>query len=207
MRPRPAENTDPQSATTPRVKQGSVTMTVNGITSTVDVDPLTPLADVLRDEMNLTGTKLGCRAGDCGSCTILVDGEPVASCLVPVAHADGKEVTTIEGAHADRRLKALQEGFAKNNACQCGYCIPGFIMAARPLVNAGRTLTRGMVTTELSGNLCRCTGYDSIIAAVFDADASLTTAPTNPAETSPEAAGEPINPADRHPVPEDSDRG
>lgn len=147
---------------------GTAEITVNDVEVAVTVPPLTPLLDVLRDELRLTGAKPGCRAGDCGACTVLLDGVPVASCLVPVAHARGRTVTTIEGSETDSRIAALQDSFARHNACQCGYCIPGFIVAAAPLVGTSDACDRDAIGHALAGNLCRCTGYDSIVHAVMD---------------------------------------
>ena len=147
----------------------STTLTVNGVQRVVDAPPLTALADVLRDELGLTGTKLGCRAGDCGSCTVLVDGVAVTSCLMPFAQAEDREVVTIEGLAGDHDLHPLQAAFAAHNASQCGYCIPGFIMAAAGAAPSSPR-DRQQVVDDLAGNLCRCTGYESIVAAVRDAE-------------------------------------
>ena len=142
----------------------TLSFAVNGRDETLNVPPLRPLADVLRDDLDLTGTKLGCRAGDCGSCTVLLDGEPVASCLLPAVRAEGRAVTTIEGLASDGELHPLQRAFRERNASQCGYCIPGLIMA-------GVTLDEetGDIARALAGNLCRCTGYESIVAAIAEA--------------------------------------
>lgn len=138
-----------------------LTFEVNGRGETVETSPLRPLADVLRDDLDLTGTKLGCRAGDCGSCTVLLDGEPVASCLLPAVRAEGRTVTTIEGLEHDGELHPLQKAFREHNASQCGYCIPGLVMASVPLVEED-----GDIAGALAGNLCRCTGYESVVAAI-----------------------------------------
>jgi carbon-monoxide dehydrogenase small subunit len=146
-----------------------ISVVVNGRRETVRVPPLRPLADVLRDDLDLTGTKLGCRAGDCGSCTVLLDGEAVASCLLPAIRADGHEVTTIEGLESAGELHPLQRAFRDQNASQCGYCIPGLIMASVGLVDGEHP--DGDISRALAGNLCRCTGYESIVAAVAQARA------------------------------------
>ncbi|MCC5948363.1 MAG: (2Fe-2S)-binding protein [Nitriliruptoraceae bacterium] len=142
---------------------------VNGDDVEVEAAPMSVLADVLRDELGLTGTKLGCRAGDCGSCTVLVDGVAITSCLMPVAQAAGRDVTTIEGLETDGELHPVQQAFSDHNASQCGYCIPGFIVAAAETVANGEVLDREQVVQSLSGNLCRCTGYESIVDAIVDA--------------------------------------
>ena len=142
---------------------------VNGTATELDVHPVRTLASVLRDDLGLTGTKLGCQAGDCGSCTVLLDGVPVTSCLVPVARADGARVVTIEGLAASGALHPLQEAFKQRNASQCGFCIPGIIVGALELVEREGPLTRDEVVTGLAGNLCRCTGYETIVDAILDA--------------------------------------
>jgi aerobic-type carbon monoxide dehydrogenase small subunit (CoxS/CutS family) len=154
---------------------------INGHRHDLDVPPLRPLADTLRDALDLTGTKLGCRAGDCGSCTVLLDDVPVVSCLTPSARADGRRIVTIEGLAAtggsDRepaedRLHPLQEAFRRHGASQCGYCIPGILLASVELVERPTPLDRDTVRRELAGNLCRCTGYESIVDAIVDAHAA-----------------------------------
>ena len=150
--------------------------------------PLKPLAYVLRDDLGLTGTKLGCSGGDCGSCTVLLadarDGSrPVASCLVPVVRAVGGTVTTIEGLErmaGDGPLHPVQEAFQRHNASQCGYCIPGIIMASIELTERDDPLDRDEVKRLLAGNLCRCTGYESIIDAICDAQRARLAAVAHP---------------------------
>lgn len=132
------------------------------------------LADVLRDRLGLTGTKLGCREGECGSCTVILDGEPVYSCLIPALKAHGREVETIEGLAREGKLHPLQEAFVDRGAVQCGYCTPGIIMAAKALLDKNPHPTRDEIKVGLAGNLCRCTGYTKIIEAVEQA--------THPAE-------------------------
>jgi aerobic-type carbon monoxide dehydrogenase small subunit (CoxS/CutS family) len=136
---------------------------VNGDKRTVDVPPLKRLLDTLREELQLTGTKEGCGEGECGACTVLVDGRPVNSCLVPTCQADGAEVRTIEGLGSDERLHRLQRAFLEHGAAQCGICTPGMIMAALALPR-GASLED--IRIALAGNLCRCTGYMKIYDAV-----------------------------------------
>jgi aerobic-type carbon monoxide dehydrogenase small subunit (CoxS/CutS family) len=135
-------------------------MTVNRQPVTVDRGPMTRLLDVLREDLRLTGTKEGCGEGECGACTVLMDGEPVCSCLVPLAHARGAEIVTVEGVPADHPLK---RAFVEEGGAQCGICTPGMIMAALAL---GERPTLEKVRVGLAGNLCRCTGYEAIYRAI-----------------------------------------
>ena len=141
-------------------------LTVNGKSRTVKAHPMKRLLDVLREDCGLTGTKEGCGEGECGACTVLVDGLAVDSCLVPVAHAEGRRVITIEGAAATRTGKALQEAFVVHGGAQCGICTPGMILAAATL-KTGASLDE--IKTALAGNLCRCTGYPAIFRSVTSA--------------------------------------
>jgi carbon-monoxide dehydrogenase small subunit len=138
-------------------------LTVNGKARTVKVHPMKRLLDVIREDCGLTGTKEGCGEGECGACTVLLDGVPVDSCIVPVAHAEGCKVVTIEGATATRTGKALQNAFVEEGGAQCGICTPGMILAATPL-RPGASLQE--IKTVLAGNLCRCTGYPAIFRSV-----------------------------------------
>lgn len=133
--------------------------TLNGIEVDVDAHPLRRLLDVLREECRLTGTKEGCGEGECGACTVLVDGDAVVSCLVPFVHVDGRSVETIEGANA----QALQRAFMDHIGAQCGICTPGMVLAAMSL---GADPTRKQMQEALAGNLCRCTGYEAIFRAI-----------------------------------------
>jgi aerobic-type carbon monoxide dehydrogenase small subunit (CoxS/CutS family) len=147
--------------------------TINGepVRRNVDADAL--LLDVLRDELGLTGTKWGCRTGDCGACTVLVDGEPRLACLQLVSQLDGRAVTTIEGlgthgAEDGDVLSDLQAAFVRHGATQCGFCTPGMILAAEALLSAAPTADESEIRTGLAGNLCRCTGYEKIVDAVLE---------------------------------------
>jgi len=135
-------------------------LSVNGTAVEIDVHPLARLLDVLRETMGLTGTKEGCGEGECGACTVLLDGRPVNACLVPVAHAEGHHVVTIEGL---RGHDALQAAFVTEGGTQCGICTPGFVVAASTL---GDDVTPAGVREGLAGNLCRCTGYEGIYRAI-----------------------------------------
>ena len=139
---------------------------VNGKSRTVNAHPMKRLLDVLREDCGLTGTKEGCGEGECGACTVLVDGLPVDSCLIPAAHAEGRRVVTIEGAAATKTGKALQNAFVVHGGAQCGICTPGMILAAAPL-KTGASLDE--IKTALAGNLCRCTGYPAIFRSVRSA--------------------------------------
>ena len=141
-------------------------LTINGKSRTVKAHPMKRLLDVLREDCGLTGPKEGGGAGDCGACTVLVDGLAVDSCLVPAAHAQGRRVVTIEGAAATRTGKALQNAFVVHGGAQCGICTPGMILAAAPL-KTGASLDE--IKTALAGNLCRCTGYPAIFRSVTSA--------------------------------------
>ena len=143
-------------------------MTVNGERRTCEAAGRMSLADLLRDELHLTGTHLGCEHGVCGCCTILLDGEPVRSCIILAAQADGHHVTTIEGpAPAGGGLNPVQEAFCQDHALQCGYCTPGMVMAVVSLLDEEAELDERRVREGLEGNLCRCTGYHNIVKAVL----------------------------------------
>jgi carbon-monoxide dehydrogenase small subunit len=143
--------------------------TLNGKHVEIDVADNARLLDVLRDTLGLTGTKEGCGVGECGACTVIVDGDAVDSCLYPALRANGKSVTTIEGLAHDGRLDRLQQAVLDHHALQCGFCTPGFIMSAKALLDKNPHPTREEVKVAIAGNLCRCTGYEQLIEAVLDA--------------------------------------
>jgi aerobic-type carbon monoxide dehydrogenase small subunit (CoxS/CutS family) len=145
---------------------------VNGQSVTVSVEPRTSLADCLRHELKLTGTHLGCEHGVCGACTVIVDGAAVRSCLMLAAQADGCEVITIEGLSNRDDLTPLQASFRKHHALQCGFCTPGILTTAHALLSEEPDADADRIRDVLSGNICRCTGYVSIIEAVLDARAA-----------------------------------
>lgn len=150
-----------------------ITFTLNGARVTRDLDPARRLVNVLREDFLLTGTKEGCGEGECGACTILMDGEAVHSCLVLAGQVEGREITTIEGLVENGQLSIMQDAFVRHVAMQCGYCTPGMIMSAMGLLLKNSNPTEEEVRTALSGNICRCTGYEQIIAAVLDAAKEL----------------------------------
>jgi len=156
-------------ATARESAETEVQLTVNGKAVVLLVHPMERLLDVLRQELHLTGTKEGCGEGECGSCSVLLDGRLVNSCLIPVLQADGSSVTTIEGFAADERLHPLQQSFLDCNGAQCGICTPGMILAAVHLLDKNPHPTLDEIREGLSGNLCRCTGYLQIFAAVQQA--------------------------------------
>src|SRR5246127_5773904 len=150
-----------------------VSTTVNGDQAEFLTDPGTTLLDALRDELGLTGSKEGCASGDCGACTIIVDGRLVCSCLMLGVEAEGKTITTIEGIAQGDKLHPVQQKFLEHAALQCGFCTPGFIVAAKALLDENLNPTEEETRYWLAGNLCRCTGYDKIIRAVLDAAAVM----------------------------------
>lgn len=144
-----------------------LSVTVNGDPVDRYVDGAGTLLDLLREELGLVGTKWGCLTGDCGACTVLLDGSPVVSCLQIVAQIQGREVTTIEGVTPPAGLSPLQQAFVDHGATQCGFCTPGMIVAAEALVRGGVGSDEGAIREGLAGNLCRCTGYNKIVDAVL----------------------------------------
>jgi xanthine dehydrogenase YagT iron-sulfur-binding subunit len=156
---RPAE-------TFPTPAKLAITLTVNGVTHKLDVAPWTTLLDALRDHLDLTGTKKGCDHGQCGACTVLVDGRRINSCLALAVMKDGAEVTTVEGLARGPNLHALQQAFIEHDAFQCGYCTPGQICSAAGLLAEGRARTPDEIRELMSGNICRCGAYPNILAAI-----------------------------------------
>ncbi|HEY3483673.1 MAG TPA: (2Fe-2S)-binding protein [Streptomyces sp.] len=155
-----------------------VEFTVNGDRRDVDVEPRRTLADALREDLGLTGTHVGCEHGVCGACTVLVDGEPVRACLMFAVQAEGSSVTTVEGmAGPDGGLHPLQEAFSAHHGLQCGFCTPGMLMSALDLLTREERPCRARIREEMSGNICRCTGYVGIVNAVEAAANELATGP------------------------------
>jgi carbon-monoxide dehydrogenase small subunit len=146
-----------------------ISMTVNGVARTGDVEPRTLLVQFLREQLKLTGTNIGCDTSSCGACTVHVDGESVKSCTVLAAQADGADVLTIEGLARDGELHPMQRAFMENHGLQCGFCTPGMIMAATSLLEEQPHPTERAVRIGLEGNLCRCTGYHNIVKSVLAA--------------------------------------
>jgi carbon-monoxide dehydrogenase small subunit len=153
--------------------KATIALRVNGEERHVTFRPNRTLLEVLREEMGLTGTKHGCELGECGTCTVLVDGEPQLSCLLLALEAEGREITTVEGLAGAQGPHPLQRRFAELNAAQCGYCTPGFLLAAKSLLDREPAPDRDTIRRELSGNLCRCTGYLKIYEAVEQAAEDL----------------------------------
>lgn len=151
------------------IQKRSVTITVNGRAHAQDIEPRRLLTDFLREDLGLTGTHVGCEHGVCGACTILLDGASARACLCLAVQADGREVTTVEGMGEIGALSLLQEKFRKHHALQCGFCTPGMLATAHEMLTDGAPLTDGEIREALSGNLCRCTGYEHIVRAVSEA--------------------------------------
>ena len=141
-------------------------MTLNGESVTVEIEPFDLLVDVLRDKLGLTGTKIGCNEGECGACTVIVDGRAVLSCLLPAMKAHGREVVTVEGLSHDDELHPLQQAFIEKGAVQCGYCTPGLLMSAKALLDEKPKPSVEEIEEAIAGNLCRCTGYFQVVEAI-----------------------------------------
>jgi len=153
----------------PRAQTVTVTLRVNGKVYKLQLEPRITLLDALRNHLNLTGTKKVCDRGECGACTVLMDGKPVYSCMMLAVDAEGHDIVTIEGLAKDGKLHPVQEAFVEHDALQCGFCTPGFIMAAVGLLNQNKAPSPEDVKKALAGNICRCGVYPRILAAVLDA--------------------------------------
>ena len=143
-----------------------ITLRINGESYEVAIEPRRTLLEVLRENLGLTGTKKGCEEGDCGACTVLMDGNPVSSCLVLAIEAQDKDILTIEGLATNGQLHPLQDAFVKYGAIQCGFCTPGMILSAKALLDKNPAPTEEEIRRAIAGNLCRCTGYVKIIEAI-----------------------------------------
>jgi carbon-monoxide dehydrogenase small subunit len=155
------------------MRKKTISITVNGKHIEAEVDSRQTLAEFLREDLDLTGTKVGCNLGECGSCTVIVDEKPVYSCTVLAGEASGRDVQTIEGLATDGRLHALQEAFVEHDGLQCGYCTPGMIMAAKSLLDRNPHPTEYEARKAIEGNLCRCGAYQNIIEATIDASRKI----------------------------------
>lgn len=151
------------------VKRYLISVTINGDVYTRVVKANTLMVNFLRDELDLTGTKKGCELGDCGSCTVLMEGKPINSCLLLAVEADGREFTTVEGVAATAAIDVLQEKFIEHGASQCGYCTPGMLLSGKALLTRNPKPTEYEVREAIAGNLCRCTGYVNIVKAIMAA--------------------------------------
>ncbi|MBC7219297.1 MAG: (2Fe-2S)-binding protein [Hadesarchaea archaeon] len=154
-------------------KKIRVKLNVNGKEYEVEVKPHWTLLQVIRDQLGLTGTKYGCGTGECGACTVIIDGKPMTSCLVLAASAEGRKIVTIEGISNGDRLHPLQEAFIEEGAIQCGYCTPGMILTAKAFLERNPNPTEEDVRRAIDGNLCRCTGYVKIVRAILKASKKL----------------------------------
>src|SRR5215813_6533671 len=152
----------------------SLRFTINGVNREVDAHPMRRLLDVLREDLRLTGTKEGCGEGECGACSVIVDGEVINSCLVPVCQVERSSIITVEGLSSDGRLDPLQDAFLVCGGAQCGICTPGMLIAARALLDGNARPSRDEIREAIAGNLCRCTGYTRIIEAIQQAAAAAT---------------------------------
>jgi carbon-monoxide dehydrogenase small subunit len=158
-----------------------LTLTINGSAHTAQVEPRTLLVHLLRDELNLTGTHIGCDTSQCGACTVLIDGRAVKSCTVLAVQAEGQAITTIEGLGSPEALHPLQQAFWDKHGLQCGFCTPGMIMTAVDLLAANPDPSEAEIRHAIEGNFCRCTGYQNIVAAIQAAAATLRSTPTRAA--------------------------
>ncbi len=147
--------------------------TLNGETVTIETAPEATLLSVLRDQLKVFGVKKGCGEGECGSCTVLVDGRPMLSCILPAMKAQGREITTIEGLSQGDRLHPIQEAFLEAGAVQCGFCTPGMVLSAKSLLDRNKNPSAEEIREGMSGNICRCTGYNQIVEAILAADETM----------------------------------
>ena len=152
----------------------AIRLQINGDPVADDVPPRLSLADFLRERRNLTGTHLGCEHGVCGACTVLVDGEPARACLMLAVGCDEREIRTIEGFAGDPAMAALRDSFHRHHGLQCGFCTPAMLITARDLIRRGRAGSEREIRAGLAGNICRCTGYTNIVAAIAEAGATVT---------------------------------
>jgi len=143
-----------------------ISLTINGQAQSLEIDVRASLLEVLRQNLGYTGVKKGCNTGECGACTVLINGVPIDSCIYLAVWADGKQIITIEGIAHNGQLSRVQQAFIDEGAIQCGFCTPGLVLSASALVASGKQLTKDEVKRELSGHLCRCTGYQNIVTAV-----------------------------------------
>lgn len=155
------------------MKKITVNFTLNGQPVSVETAPNRRLLDLLREDLRLTGTKEGCAVGECGACTVILDGKAVTSCLVLAAAVEGSSVVTIEGVGENGKLDPIQEAILRNHALQCGFCTPGFIMSAKALLDENPDATVEEIRRAISGNLCRCTGYEQLTVAIYEAAQEL----------------------------------
>lgn len=147
----------------------TVSLRVNGRVHELKLGPYALLSDVIREDLGMKGTKRGCDFGGCGACTVLLDGQPIYSCMMPARHAEGREITTVEGLADGGKLSRVQASFVKNMGFQCGYCTPGIIMSATALLKRNPHPSEDDIREALAGNLCRCTGYTSIFKSIIEA--------------------------------------
>jgi aerobic-type carbon monoxide dehydrogenase small subunit (CoxS/CutS family) len=171
-----AQTSAPSPANAPPAARTRIRLTVNGVAHRIEVEDRWTLVDVIRDQVGLTGTKIGCDRGECGACTVLVDGRPVYSCSQLAVWVDGRSVQTVEGLAGGGRLSAVQQAFVDHNAAQCGFCTSGQLMAATALLARNPRPTAPQVRAGMTGNLCRCSNYNAIVEAVLAASAGT---PTN----------------------------
>jgi carbon-monoxide dehydrogenase small subunit len=157
-----------REATLDTVKKADLDITVNGVSYQMEVEPRKTLLEFLREDLNLTGAKEGCGLGECGTCTVLLDGKPIKSCITLALQANRREVMTIEGMEkSEGTLHPIQQAFIDHGAIQCGFCTPGMVLSAKALLDENRTPTEFEVRQAIAGNLCRCTGYQKIVEAIL----------------------------------------